>query len=95
MTTIKELLKELKIDIDIPTTWQNYEVDDEDEYTYHTETQDGKTIHVLRTKGYDRMGNEGNDEIIIDTNQKLITFLGADGVMTQMDSEGNITDESV
>lgn len=95
MTTIKELLKELKINIDIPTTWQNYEVDDENKYTYHPETHGENTIHVLRTKGYDRMGNEGDEEIIIDTNQKLITFLGADGVMTQMDSEGNITDESV
>ena len=95
MTTIKELLDELNVNIEIPSTWQKYEVDDEDKYTYHTETQGSKTIHVLRTKGYDRMGNEGHDEIIIDTHQNLITFLGADSVMTQIDAEGNVVDETV
>ena len=95
MTTIKELLKQHKADIEIPSAWQGYEVDDEDEYTYHTETQDGNEIHVLRTEGYDRQGNKGYDEIIIDLNQNLITFIGADGVMSQDDENGNAVQRRV
>lgn len=95
MTTIKKLLEKHNANITIPEIWQNYEVDDEDEYTFHTEKQNGETIYVLRTEGYARDGTKGYDEIIIDLNKKLITFLGADGVMTQEDEKGNVTDSTV
>lgn len=91
---IKELLKQHNVNITIPETWENIEEDD-DEYKYHTETEDNKTIHVFSKDSYDRAGNQGKDEIIIDLTDKLITFIGADGTLLQYNEKKEITNNQI
>ena len=97
MVNISDLLEKNNIQLDIPDKWGTLNIDDEDlaEYKYSTESIDGKTIHVFSKPSIERNGDEGKDEIIIDLEDGLISFINADGVLTQFDKELNITDETV
>ena len=82
---INTLIEKFNVPITIPEKWGNSSIDEEDEYTYHKETRDGHTVHVFQTESQDRTGNPGNDEIIIDLEKMLLTFIGADGTVFQVD----------
>lgn len=109
MTTIKEVLDKLNINLELPEAWQKKELDEEYEYKYHKESvnydriineekQDYHRnikpykIHVLSHEGAGRgpVQDKEEDEIIIDLNNMLLTFIGADSTVMQFDENGEL-----
>ena len=93
MTTLKELLKNLGLDIQLPKVMEEYEIFPTHPYTeYHTEKTDEGEIIVFTgsSKFSEHYDMEG---ILLGNNEFLECFIENDGsrfVISSIDNEGNM-----